>query len=83
MASFLSCGVLTKLDGEMKQPTQDTEKVEDNVRTKSVIGQIWDDCLMAEGEHVLPEEVRTRFKELLKSGKPLTKENLEAALYHR
>ena len=65
----------------MEQPTQEPKKVEDKVRTKSVIGQIWDKCLMAEGEHMLPEEVRTRFKELLKSGKPLTKGNLEAALY--
>ena len=65
----------------MEQLTQKSEKVEENVRAKSIIEQIWDDCLMAEGELVLSEEVRARFKELLKSGKPLTKESLEAALY--
>ena len=65
----------------MEQPTQESEKAEENVRTKGVIGQIWDDFLMAEGEDVLPEEVRTRFRKLLKLGKPLTKGNLEAALY--
>lgn len=56
-----------------EQPTEGTQS--------SLISQIWEQCLSSVGDDALPEDVRSRFSDLLKGGSPPTKEALERALY--
>lgn len=49
--------------------------------SKSIIGQIWEKCLSAEGDDTLSEEIRGRLQGLLKTGTCPGKEALEKALF--